>query len=148
MKREIATLNPLLTLEHDLLRAYAVAQCGLRDSTLAEALERLRMEQQRHLSDLTALILQLGGQPRARRDLRGPVFEALATVGASFSDEAALRALSHAEEIAERLYEEAVDAPLPPPAAPLVLHGLEGHRRRLAWIRPRMEEHTRGQARP
>lgn len=148
MKRHAQPLNPLLALEHDLLRTYAVAQTGLRDRALAESIERLRLEQQRHLSDLTALILRLGAKPRARRDLRGPMFEAMATVGVSISDETALRALLHAEQVAERAYQEAVDGPLPAAAAPQILHGLEGHRRRLAWFRPRVEERHPRQARP
>lgn len=140
MKHPTTALNPLLTLEHDLLRAYAVAQVGLRDAALAHSLEGLRLEHERHLSDLTALILRLGGHPRSRRGLRGPVLEVMAAVGASVSDGAALRALTRGEEVASRLYEAALDDPLPATAVPLILRGLEGHRRRLAWFRPRAAE--------
>ena len=103
-----------------------------------------RLEQARHLSDLTSLILKLGGQPRARRDLRGPLWETWTALSASFGDQAALRALMHAEQSAARSYAQAIDAEVPPAAAPLVLSGLGEHRRRLAWFRPRV--HLRAQA--
>jgi len=131
-------LNELLMRAHDLTRAYGTAADRVRSPSLAAQLEGLRLGHQRIASDLTALVLQLGGQPKGHPDARGPLLSGLTSVSALWSDEAVLLSLLRAEDVAGRSFEQALDTPLPEPARDVVRVALRMRReneRRLHELR-------------
>ncbi|MBS2027748.1 MAG: DUF2383 domain-containing protein [Deltaproteobacteria bacterium] len=135
MTETTRTLNELLMRAHDLTRAYGAAADHVRSPTLAAQLEGLRLEHQRVASDLTALVLRLGGQPKGHPDARGPLLSGLATVSSLWSDEAVVLALLRAEEVAGRSFEQALDGSLPDSAREVVLAALRVRRTNGARLR-------------
>lgn len=136
MKDAIAALNPLLMLAHDSIHAYTTALDRLRDDALRAPLEGFRLDHERHLSDLTAQILRMGGTPKSHRDLRGPWLQGMAAFSTMLGDGAGLRALARAEVYSMRAYVAALEHALPDEAAALVRQGLQDQVRHLAWLRP------------
>jgi hypothetical protein len=60
---QIAALNDLLQLDHDALQSYALAVTELESSAYRETVRRFRLDHERHVADLTALIRRHGGLP-------------------------------------------------------------------------------------
>ncbi|HYD54443.1 MAG TPA: ferritin-like domain-containing protein [Gemmatimonadaceae bacterium] len=59
----LAQLNDLLQLDHDAVGAYTVAIDALENPRYRVALERFRGDHERHIVELTQLILERGGTP-------------------------------------------------------------------------------------
>jgi hypothetical protein len=131
-----AALNQLLMLAYDSVHAYSTALDRLRDEELRHHLEGFQLDHERHLSDLTAQILRLGGSPKSHRDLRGPLLQGMAAFSSMLGDGAGLRALARAEVYAMRAYASALELHLAEETELLLRQGLQDQVRHLAWLRP------------
>lgn len=140
MKDAVAALNSLLMHAFDMVRAYTAALDRLRDEELREPLLAFRLDHERNLSDLTALVLRLGGVPKGRRDALGPLREGFTAFSAIFGDGAALKALQRAEEAGLRAYAEARQLGLGEVVDPVLAGGLSDHGRHLGWLGPAIRE--------
>lgn len=59
----IAELNDLLQLDHDAVQSYTLAMSELKSTAYRETIHRYRLDHERHITELTALIKQYGGMP-------------------------------------------------------------------------------------
>lgn len=148
MKQTIEVLNALHAHARDMVRAYTAALDRIRDPELREVLLTFRLDHERHLSDVTSLVLRLGGQPIGRRNVRGPLLEGMAAFSALFGDGKALRALERCEEVGQRMYADARRF-LGDAGEPLIGRGLHDHARHLGWLRAAAREREElGEVRP
>lgn len=85
-------LNDLLELDHDAIGAYQVAIEKLEDRDHAEQIAGFMRDHERHVRDLNALILEMGGEPKNKEHVTGPFKEALQGLGAVGGDKGLLMA--------------------------------------------------------
>jgi uncharacterized protein (TIGR02284 family) len=134
MKDVLDTLNDLLMLDHDAVRAYTAAIDRISIPFLQEKLTSFRTDHERHISDLTALILKFGGTPKSHQDLKGPFIQGVTAMRSMMGDEQALKAMKGNEQLTNKKYAEALQRDLPPEAEKVIRRNYQDEVRHLAWL--------------
>jgi len=103
-------LEDLMQIDYDAVRAYEQALEHVDDVELHGQLERIRAEHQRHLTEMAALLRQLGHEPREiRRDATGMLLEGMTLLRSVTGTLGALGALRTDEKHLCDRYQEALD---------------------------------------
>ncbi len=103
-------LNELIQLDFDAIVSYGHAIERCTEVEVRRDLERFRADHERHITELSNLIRQLGGQPIAlHRDLKGLVLEGLTTLRSLGGTISLLRAMRTNERLTNRTYAAAAD---------------------------------------
>ncbi len=135
MKETLKTLNELLMLDYDAVRAYTAAIDRIDVPLLQERLAAFRADHERHIEDLSALIRALGGKPKEHRDVLGPLLQGVTAVRSMLSNEQALKAMVANEELTNAQYGKAMQSGLGEQALSVVRRNYDDEQRHLAWIR-------------
>ncbi len=85
-------LNDLLQLDHDAVSAYSAAIERIENREHALQIEGFRKDHERHIRELSEIILQLGGTPRNEPHVTGPLKEGIQRVAAIGGDASILAA--------------------------------------------------------
>lgn len=85
-------LNDLLQLDHDAVGAYEIAMEKLNDRDHASQIAGFRRDHERHIRELSELILELGGTPKFEKHATGPFKAALQSLGGLAGDRGTLMA--------------------------------------------------------
>ena len=110
MRSACELLEDLMQIDYDAVRAYEHALEHVDDPELHGELERIGHEHQRHLTEMAALIRQLGGHPgEVRRDATGVLLEGMTLLRSVAGPLGALRALRSDEKLLVERYEKALD---------------------------------------
>ena len=127
-------LEDLMQIDYDAVRAYEQALEHVDDPEARGELEQIKIEHQRHLTELAALVRQLGGHPgEIRRDATGVLLEGMTLVRSVAGTLGALRALRTDEKVLVERYENALDG-CPDPALSAVARHWHDECRHLALI--------------
>jgi len=110
MRSACELLEDLMQIDHDAVRVYEQALEHVDDPELHGELERVAQEHRRHLTEMAALIRQLGGHPgEIRRDATGVLLEGMTLLRSATGTLGALRALRTDEKVLVDRYEKALD---------------------------------------
>ncbi len=130
----VKTLNDLLYLDTDAIRAYSQAIDACETGEVKDQLTAFRADHERHTRDLEAAVKSLGGVPVQGPDLKGFFIEGFTAI-LSHGDRSALHAMRGNEELTTRRYDAARKANLPKESADVVERNYEDEVRHLAWIK-------------
>jgi uncharacterized protein (TIGR02284 family) len=133
-KDVIKTMNDLIHLDRDAIRAYEQAIDACEDAGIRAKLGEFMGDHERHVRDLENRVRALGGEPPARRDLKGFLIEGF-TALTSRGDRSALLAMRANEELTNRTYRDALEDGLPEDVRALVERNYEDEVRHLNWIK-------------
>lgn len=139
-KDVIQHLNELIQLDFDAASTYDHALERVDDPLVSEDLESFREDHERHISELTRVVEDLGGEvEEAGRDVKGVLLESMTKLRSVTGTLGALKAMRMNEKLTNRTYEKATRADLPPIALEVVARNLEDERRHLAAIEEHIE---------
>lgn len=143
-KDPIKTLNNLIHLDRDAIRAYEQAIQACEVVEIREKLTEFMGDHQQHVRDLDAKVRALGGQPPTGRDIKGFLIEGF-TALTSMGDRSALMAMRGNEELTTRTYRSAIEDVRSEDLRALIEKNYEDEARHLAWIKATLD--SRGWAR-
>ena len=145
MDRTIKTLNNLVQLDYDAVLAYTRAINGVQPEhpDIRTRLAEFRSDHERHIRELTDVIVALGGTPPERsRDFKGILIEGMTAAEAALGTEWALRAMRTNEKLTNKRYDDALEIDLPPDVMQLIARNRDDERRHLAWIQEALDRHA------
>src|ERR1041385_2462108 len=130
----IDKLNDLIALDLDAVNAYESAIKRIKAVDVARQLRQFQLDHERHVTDLTACVLKLGGKARTKPDVKGFFIQGFTAVTSMMGDEAALRAMRGNEQVTTRTYARALESVWPDDVRALIERNLADERRHLAFI--------------
>jgi rubrerythrin len=131
----IDRLKALAQLDVDAVDAYGAAIQRIDLIEVRAKLLDFRADHQKHFSDLSAVIMQLGGEPPVNApDLTGLLIQGMTAVRSMFGNEMALKALKSNEEMTGRAYAEALDLDLPNEVRKIVQKNRDDEWRHLLYV--------------
>ncbi|AKF10612.1 DUF2383 domain-containing protein [Sandaracinus amylolyticus] len=131
----IALLRDLVHLDVDAIHAYDQAIKNIDVEPVRAELERFKGDHERHVTELTTAILDLGGTaPVIRRDLKGLFIEGMTALRAAMGTEQSLRAMQTNEKLTNKEYDKAAKMALPARVDELVRRNYDDERRHLEYI--------------
>lgn len=132
----IDQLVSLAQLDIDATHAYtsAIERIDLMD--VKQQLTLFRSDHERHVTNLSPLIEQLGGQaPTRSADLKGFFIQGMTAVRSMFGNEAALKAMKGNEELTNKTYFKALELDFPVDIRNVIQANLDDERRHLAYVK-------------
>ncbi|AUX41565.1 hypothetical protein SOCE26_029860 [Sorangium cellulosum] len=133
-KDVIEVLNDLIQLDRDAIASYEQAIKACEHVQTREMLARFRDDHARHVVDLSAHVVAIGGVAAQDRDLKGKIIEGFTAI-TSVGDHSALLAMRGNEELSNRYYEAALNETLTTEARAIVERNYGDEQRHLAWIK-------------
>lgn len=142
----IETLNDLIQLDYDAVKAFEHALERIEDPQIESDLEGFLVDHERHITDLSRLIRELGGPvDELGRDLKGFLLEGLTALRSSTGGTVgALKAMRTNERHTNHVYEKALALDLPDHARAVLAVHLTDERRHLATIEMHVARLARG----
>lgn len=134
-KAVIALLRDLVHLDVDAIHAYEQAIKNIDVDHVRAQLERFKGDHERHITELSAAIVDLGGAaPTIRRDFKGFFIEGMTALRAAMGTEQSLRAMQTNEKLTNNQYDKASKMALPAHVDALIRRNLDDERRHLSYI--------------
>ncbi|WP_142848498.1 ferritin-like domain-containing protein [Telmatospirillum sp. J64-1] len=106
----VESLRHLVKVDMDAVGAYTQAIYAIRDRDIKEQLVEFRADHQQHVSDLTNVILDLGGKPPQKPHASGFVLAGFTRIASGMSLPSALMAMQSNEVVTNQAYEMALDS--------------------------------------
>ncbi len=131
----IALMRDLVHLDVDAIHAYDQAIKNIDVPSVRTELERFKADHERHVTDLSAAITELGGEsPAIRRDFKGFFIEGMTALRAAMGTEQSLKAMAVNERLTNREYDKAASMALPPSIDALIRRNQSDEKRHLQYI--------------
>lgn len=130
----VATLNGLIHLDSDAIRAYEQAIAACKVTEVKDRLTSFMLDHKRHVEQLGVAVRNLGAEPPKDRDIKGFLIEGFTAV-LSMGDHSALLAMRGNEVLTTRTYDAARKANLTDELRILVDHNYQDEVRHLEWIK-------------
>lgn len=135
----IEELGSLAQLDIDAVHAYEQAIEKIDLPVIREHMMRYRDDHQRHVTELSAAIRELGGEPpEYSPDLKGFLISGFTSLRSMTGTEGALKAMLSNEKLTNKKYEQARDWP-PNAYQELILKNYEDERRHIGYIEAAIE---------
>jgi rubrerythrin len=137
----VAELNDLLMLDHDAFQAYTLAIKLLEDPGYKAQLELFRADHDRHIDELSQLVVSRDGTPLELPHLPSGAFKlAVQAIGAAGGDRAVLLAFKANERQVRDKYRRAARAVHPADVTSVLARSAEDEARHYAWVLGTLEE--------
>ncbi|MDQ3035861.1 MAG: PA2169 family four-helix-bundle protein [Myxococcota bacterium] len=134
-KAVIALMRDLVHLDVDAIHAYGQAIKNIDVASVRSELERYQADHERHVTELSAAIVALGGEPPAiRRDVKGFFIEGMTALRSAMGTEQSLKAMLTNEKLTNREYDKAMKMALTPDIDALIRRNREDERRHLQYV--------------
>ena len=131
----IEKLGDLMQLDVDAVRAYDEAIEKIDEEDIRLQLGKYRDDHHRHVSELTSLINDMGGEaPEPKPDVKGKLIEGMTSLRSAMGTDAALKAMRMNEQLTNRTYENAMEWTVSTEAHDFIRRGYEDERKHLAYI--------------
>jgi len=131
----IDTLKDLIQLDFDASRAYDQAIDEIDVPTIRNQLIEFRADHERHISNLSALLRQMGeAPPEQSRDLKGFFIEGFTAVRSMTGTEGALKAMQTNENLTNKRYNQAMKVTMPNEVADQVERNFQDEQRHIQYI--------------
>lgn len=134
----VTTLNNLIHLDMDAIRAYRQAIDACQVTEVRDHLSAFMFDHQRHIEQLDVAVRTLGGQPPQDRDLKGFFIEGFTAI-MSQGDHSALLAMRGNEELTMRSYDAARKANITGDVRLIVERNHQDEVRHLEWIKSALD---------
>jgi uncharacterized protein (TIGR02284 family) len=122
-------------LDVDAVRAYEEAISHIDDAAIRGRLQQYRDDHQRHVEDLRAVIVGLGGEAEEPRpDAKGMLIEGMTKLRSAMGQEQAIKAMHQNEEITNKQYRDAVEWNVPDDVREVLDRGYADEQRHMAYI--------------
>ena len=136
-----AELVQLVQLDADAVLAYDRAIGAMGEGLVARALAAFKLDHQRHILELSQLLLGMGvSPPEVKPDLKGAILGSMTGLRSRFGTEQALQAMRTNEQLTTSSYARALAKPFPQDVLAAVRRGDADERRHLAWIEKALDE--------
>ncbi len=130
-----AKLNTLVQLDIDAVHAYDQAIAAMDAAEIRERMNRYRDDHHRHVTDLGALVRQLGGTPPVfAPDFKGSIIQGFTSLRSLSGTDGALRAMHTNEKLTNSRYADAVRWDLTPEVRVMVQAFLTDERTHIEYI--------------
>ncbi|UQA55419.1 DUF2383 domain-containing protein [Polyangium aurulentum] len=130
----ITFINDLIALDLACAAAYAVSAKACKDQEIRNKLLEFKGDHDRHVSELSEVVRDMGGEPIERIDAKGMLIEGY-TMLSSQEDRTAVLAMKGNEELSNNAYASALQANLPNEIREMVMRNFEDERRHMTWLR-------------
>lgn len=134
MDKLIAKLNDLIALDIDAANAYEAAISRMTIPVLQEQLREYQADHERHIQDLTEVVVRFGGEPRKKPDVKGFFIKGFTAVTSMMGDEAALQAMRGNETLTNRTYKDSLKENWSDDVRALIEKNYSDEQRHLAFI--------------
>jgi uncharacterized protein (TIGR02284 family) len=139
----IDRLSSLMQLDIDASYAYGQAIDNIKDPAIKNELIMFRDDHERHITDLSLAITNLGGTPPARsRDFKGFLIEGFTALRSMMGTEGALKAMQGNEQLTNKMYSNALSLDLSPAVRDIVERNYRDEQRHLAYINEALANRT------
>lgn len=139
--KELNKLRGLAQLDVDAIGLYEAAIQRIDVPLIRGKLAEFRVDHRRHVQDLNAAIIRLGGTESASTpDLKGTVLRGFTAVTSMMGNHAALLAIIANEELTNRPYESALKVDWTPDIRALIEKNFADEKRHLAWIKQAVKD--------
>ena len=144
----IESLQDLLHLDMDAIKAYDQAIKACEHENVASQLRQFRGDHERHVRDLSQELSKLGEKPDVRTDLKGFFIEKFTAI-TSMGTHSALMSMKGNEGITTSRYKAALDLrDLPESAKAIIRVNYADEQRHLEWIRTALDQKVWESAQP
>jgi uncharacterized protein (TIGR02284 family) len=137
----IKHLNSLIQLDIDATHAY---QHAIDHIDLAEVRNRMvsfRADHERHITDLSAAVRELGGVPTENKvDIKGFFIEGFTAIRSQTGTAGAMKAMQSNEKLTTRMYEKARSLSMPKAVSDLIKRNYEDEQRHLRYVEQVLQE--------
>ncbi|MBZ0155866.1 MAG: PA2169 family four-helix-bundle protein [Alphaproteobacteria bacterium] len=131
----IEKLQDLVQVDIDAVHAYGQAIEKIDIVSVREQVIRFQEDHQRHISDLSAVIRRLGGEPpKFSKDFKGFLLEGFTAVRSITGTEGALKALKSGEDFTNKRYSDARSWSLPMDILSIIQSNYEDEQRHLHYV--------------
>lgn len=128
-------LNTLVQLDIDAVHAYDQAIAAIDAADIRERMSRYRDDHQRHVTDLGAVVRQLGETPPATApDFKGFIIQGFTSLRSLSGTDGALRAMHTNEKLTNTRYEQTLGWDLPLEVRAVVQAFLTDERTHIEYI--------------
>jgi uncharacterized protein (TIGR02284 family) len=141
------TLKSLMQLDIDAVHAYSQAIDKIDHARVREQLIAFRRDHERHIADLSDVIVRLGGDPPERaRDFKGFLIEGFTALRSMTGTEGALKAMKGNEETTNKHYRDALELDFSPDVRAIVQRNYGDEKRHLAYVEDALADRVWEQA--
>lgn len=130
----IEELNDLIRFDHDAIGAYDEAIDKCDEMVVKDQLTIFRGDHLRHVTDLSAVVRRLGGNPPESPGLRGLVRKTMTMMAGLVGTEACLKAMESNEQVLNKQYASRATAAFPQDILELISRNYADEQRHLAWV--------------
>lgn len=103
-------LNDLIQLDIDAYQAYEEAIKAITETEIKKELHSFQQDHKRHITDLSALLKSLGGEPiKQTLDFKGYIIEGMTSLRSITGTEGALKAMITNEKLTNHYYHNALE---------------------------------------
>jgi rubrerythrin len=140
-KKLIDDLVNLVQLDIDAILAYNQAIDGVEEDDIRQNLASFRADHDRHVSDLSGAITQLGGTPPSmERDFKGFFIEGMTAIAGKAGTRSALMAMAGNEALTNARYQAAQSYEAPDAVRQILQSSLADEQRHIRYIRQTLAE--------
>jgi rubrerythrin len=144
----ISSLQSLLHLDMDAIKAYDQAIKACEHENVASQLRQFRGDHERHVRDLSEELRKLGEQPDVRTDVKGFFIEKFTAI-TSIGTRSALMSMMGNEGLTNARYKAASELQdLPDSTKAVIRANYADEQRHLQWIRTALDQKIWEHARP
>ncbi|MGC3997343.1 MAG: ferritin-like domain-containing protein [Anaeromyxobacter sp.] len=134
-------VTELAQLDLDAIAAYDRALAALDDGPIAHQLAGFKLDHQRHVLELSQLLLAAGrSPPEARPDVKGAILGGVTALRSRLGTEQALAAMRTNESLTTSTYARMLARPFPPDVLEAVRRGYADEQRHLSWIERALDQ--------
>lgn len=134
-------LSALVQLDVDAVLAYDRAIGAIGDGSVARELAAFKLDHQRHVLELSQLLLGMGiAPPEAKPDLKGSILGSVTGLRSRLGTGQALHAMRTNEQLTTSTYARALAKPFPDDVLEVIRRADADERRHLAWIEKALDQ--------
>ncbi|MFY0563059.1 ferritin-like domain-containing protein [Archangium lansingense] len=134
LNRMLERLNNLIALDYDAVGAYEAAINRIDVESLRMRLREFQQDHERHIQDLSRVVVGLGGKPRTKPDAKGFILKGFTAVTSMMGNEAALQAMRGNELLTNRTYRVALEEEWSDETRAIIERNFSDEQRHLAFI--------------
>jgi uncharacterized protein (TIGR02284 family) len=141
IEKQIEELNELIRFDFDAIGEYDSAIDHIKETVVREPLLQFRGDHARHVQNLSAIVLRLGGKPVDASGFKGLVRKTMTKVAGLGGTELTLKAMRSNEEVLNKTYAHHVGLDFPEDIRAIIRANYSDEQRHLAWVEQALQTH-------
>jgi uncharacterized protein (TIGR02284 family) len=130
----IEECNDLIRFDHDAIGAYDQAIDQIQEQMIRDQLMQFRSDHERHVTELSAIVRRMGGDPPEKPGARGLIRSTMTKVAGLGGTETVLKAMKSNEEVLNKQYANRAKEAFPQDILEVIQRNYDDEKRHLAWI--------------